>query len=331
MTTSGRLEGKPISVRTTSTSSTSAPEQPAAAKASPPQVARATSNFATAKQEQVTLDPKATTEHVARTASPGSLWGAEAPASTNTTPSVTELASLSPTEKKQKLGELRAERDKLTQDIADRVAQLEKKWDSSVAKTQARALQEYLNNDSTLSPEQKAELQQKLNDAAKYQAEIDTLRESSQAMPSLRECTPEQIQQRLANARELRKKRAELNDTVDTASAKVDASGKKLEKLVGGEQIIDKNAPPKGSPNSLGGMVTRHTEITYKISYLEKSLKMEPSSVAQQIRADTVAIEKQFNEQQTQRRKHFTENAELAERIAKELAETVKRAQTDRA
>jgi len=181
---------------------------------------------------------------VARSADPGALWGggqAEADQA---------FLALEPAQQQAELQALRAQRDELTQKIAERVGVLDQKWEQLPTFKKVEALREYRQRSTRLDPATRAEVDSLLEQAQARQKKINSLRAQAAKLGPARlgRGTPEQrhrLAVQLAEARRLQKKE------VKAATRVIDAKGLKLDRLRQTERLIDPGAPKGGLLSTL--------------------------------------------------------------------------------
>jgi hypothetical protein len=205
-------------------------------------------------------------QQVTRSADPSSLWGETAkPQALD----VEAFQKLSPAEQKKQLQALRAERNQLSQEIAQRLEQLDVKWGRSRLVTRTEALREYQENTKHLEPGAKAELDALLDRSESSQRKINALRARIDRLPKTPEEKAAMKELRTELARELRRLRSEQSKVVKEATAVVDEQGLKTDRLAVTEQIIDPSAPAPGSGQSLLEKVARFFELDWFFNALQ--------------------------------------------------------------
>lgn len=252
--------------------------------------------------------------HVAGSAQPDALWGNTAPKGLKPNMDPHQFDRLTPEQKTQRLAQLTETRDALQTKILDRVAQLDKQWNSASTATKEEALKHYAENSENLDPETRQEINQMLAQAAIAQRRIDRLESRRNGMPPSRNATPEEKARRAELNKELRAARKERKDAVKDATKVVDDKGLKIDRLAVTEQIIDPSAPKKEEGTSLLGMV----KDFFKFDWMTKSLQAmiqefkdysSDKNVAERAKAREVATQKWVE-------KKIDERAVLKELIA---------------
>jgi hypothetical protein len=208
-------------------------------------------------------DPSIPGSHVGRSARPDALWGNSPAAHRGPNMDPHQFDKLTPVERKEKLTELRAQRDELQVKILERVVELDAKWEKAPAATKEEALNQYADNSQQLDPEGQRELRQMLRQAAVAQRRIDALRSRRDGMPAARHADAATKLERAALNKELRAARKEHKECVKEATAVVDEKGLKIDRLAVTEQVIDPSAPKQEDGKSLMGMVTDFFKFTW--------------------------------------------------------------------
>ncbi len=202
---------------------------------------------------------------VATSASPNALWGDQPkPVSLDRA----AFEKLSPAEKKEVFARCAEERNRLGQDIEQRVEQLDKRWKNSRLSTRTEALREYEENGQRLPPHRRRDLDRAVDRSESAQRKINELTAKIDQLPKTPEAKAEMKALRTQLARELRKARDEQSKAVKEATAVVDAEGLKVDRLATTEQLIDPSAPKLGSGDSLADKVVRFFHLDQFFSWV---------------------------------------------------------------
>lgn len=230
---------------------------------------------------------------LAGSARPDTLWGNSPAANHGPNMDPHQFNRMSPAQRTERLGELRANRDALQEQILQRVMELDKKWEGASTATKAEALQHYAENSDQLDPQARTEVNQMLAHAAMAQRRIDRLQSRRDGMPPSRNATAGDKRERAALNQELREARKEKSDAVKEATKVVDDTGLKVDRLAVTEQVIDPSAPKKEEGTSLLGMVTNFFKFTWLTRFMESMTDYNDMSsekqVAERARARTAA------------------------------------------
>jgi hypothetical protein len=201
---------------------------------------------------------------VATSASPNALWGDQPkPVSLDRA----AFEKLSPAEKKEVFSRCAEERNRVGQDIEQRVEQLDTRWKNSRLSTRTEALREYEENGQRLPPHRRRDLDRAVDRSESAQRKINELTAKIDQLPKTPEAKAEMKELRTQLARELRKARDEQSKAVKEATAVVDAEGLKVDRLAATEQIIDPSAPAPGSGDSLADKVVRFFQLDQFFSW----------------------------------------------------------------
>lgn len=218
------------------------------------------------------VDAGAGGRHLARSARPDALWGAnQAEASIAAQPRGAmdgrQFAKLTPAQRQEKLTELRAQRDALQVKILERVVELDKKWEKAPVGTKQDALKDYAETSEQLDPQTREELTQMVEQAEIAQRRIDRLVARREGMPPSRGADADTKRARSELAKELRAARAERRAAVKEATAVVDEQGLKIDRLAVTEHTIDPSAPKANEPGSLLSMVKDFFKFSTMINW----------------------------------------------------------------
>ncbi|MDP1916190.1 MAG: hypothetical protein Q8L14_08085 [Myxococcales bacterium] len=207
--------------------------------------------FDAAAQAKVGLNP--TGEHVATSADPGALWGAEKrqPVNTELRAAMTEFRKLSPDAQQAKIAELKTKQDDLSKKMLVRIDQLDDRYKTMLNTSKGEMLRNLSNKTDAMSPAEKQHLDGLLNKADGIAKEIEGLKAKAATLPDSKVATPEQKAERTEMARLIKNARSRLSTATKAATTYVDSLGLKAERVAVNEQKIDPTAPPPSSPSSL--------------------------------------------------------------------------------
>lgn len=210
-----------------------------------------------------TLQP--TGRHVARSADPDALWGAPPPRPQRRFDAAA-FQRMSPAERKAKVEEMRAQQQQLKHEIQDRVGQLDRKWTYSRLKTRTSSLRDLQGKRPQLTADQAQRLDTALKASEAAEQKVSALAEKAKAFGPDSKKDPAQAAARKQLASELRKARAEQSAAVKAATAVIDEAGLKVDRLANAEQVLDKNAPPPGSGQSLWDKIVSFFDLGWSIN-----------------------------------------------------------------
>ncbi len=208
-------------------------------------------------QEKAVLAPRG--EHVATSADPGSLWGAERKQGPQPDPqlraAMQDFKKLSPEAQQAKIAELKTKQDELSKKMLARIEVLDQRYKNMRNVTKAEMLRNLADKSEQMTPEEKAHLSELLTKADGIAARIEEAKAEAAALPDAKSCTPEQAAERTRIAHHIKNLRGRLSDATKAATTYVDSLGLRADRLAVNEQKIDPNAPPPGSPSSLFSMI----------------------------------------------------------------------------
>lgn len=238
------------------------------------------------KEKPTQVAPGNTGAYLAQSAQPDALWGGSEPRDTPAS-----LSKLTPAQQVIKLGELRAERGELREQIINRMKELDAKWETLPAATKLEALKKYAETSEQLDPATRQVLERMIRHGEDAGDRIEGLRRRRDGMPAARYANADMKAQRAELNAELRAARKEHKACVKDATAVVDDAGLKADRLAVTEQIIDPGAPKASAPGSLLGMVTKFFNLSWITDWLSTKV-----SASQEKKHDK-EIEKQLQAQ----------------------------------
>lgn len=219
--------------------------------------------FDAAAQAKVGLNP--TGEHVATSADPGALWGAEkrSPVNTELRAAMTEFRKLSPDAQQARIAKLKTKQAAISRSKVRRacIDQLDARYKTMLNTSKGEMLQPS-NKTDAMSPAEKQHLDGLLNKADVIAKEIEGLKAKAATMPDSKVATPEQKEERTALARQIKNARSRLSTATKAATTYVDSLGLKAERVAVNEQDLDLTAPPPSSPKSPPTMASGSTSTS---------------------------------------------------------------------
>lgn len=232
--------------------------------------------FDAAAQAKVGLNP--TGEHVATSADPGALWGAEKrnPVNTELRAAMTEFRKLSPDAQQAKIAELKTKQDDLSKKMLVRIDQLDARYKTMLNTSKGEMLRNLSNKTDAMSPAEKQHLDGLLNKADGIAKEIEGLKAKAATLPDSKVATPEQKEERTALARQIKNARSRLSTATKAATTYVDSLGLKAERVAVNEQKIDPTAPPPSSPKSLLSMIGEWFGLNKLITFFKSTFESNP-------------------------------------------------------
>jgi len=232
--------------------------------------------FDAAAQAKVGLNPSG--EHVATSADPGALWGAEKrqPVNTELRAAMTEFRKLSPDAQQAKIAELKTKQDDLSKKLLVRIDQLDARYKTMLNTSKAEMLRNLSGKTEAMSPDEKQHLDGLLDKAEGIAKQIEGLKAKAATLPDSKVATPEQKDERTALARQIKNARGRMSDATKAATTYVDSLGLKAERVAVNEQKIDPNAPPPSSPKSLLSMIGEWFHIDKLMGFFKSTFESNP-------------------------------------------------------
>jgi hypothetical protein len=239
--------------------------------------------------------PQPAGQHIATSADPEALWGA-APPRPQRHFDVAAFQKMSPGERKARLEALRARQQELKREIHERVEQLERKWANSRLTTRTRSLRDLQAKCPQLTADQAQRLEAALKAAEAAEQRVNRLAEQAKSFGPDSQKDPAQDEARKQLASELRKARAEQSAAVKAATAVIDEAGLKVDRLANAEQLLDRNAPPPGSGQSLWDKILGFFDLGWAINALSYAMSVV-DDVMTQIRTqltESLKVDREF-------------------------------------
>ncbi|MBE2252632.1 MAG: hypothetical protein IAE78_24080 [Myxococcus sp.] len=271
-TTASKLPAVP---RSTTPAATAAVAKSAAVGAAP-DTSQAVAFDAAALEQKVGLNPRG--QHVATSADPGALWGAEKKPQGNPElrAAMTEFRALSPEAQQAKIAELKTKQDALSKAMLVRIDALDARYKTMLNTSKGEMLRNLANTSEAMTPAEKEKLSGLLDKADGIAKGIEDLKAQAAALPDSKVATPEEKEARTKLARQIKNQRSRLSDATKAATTYVDSLGLKADRLAVNEQRIDPSAPPKESPKSLLSMIGEWFRLDKLIGFFRSAFESNP-------------------------------------------------------